>query len=528
MLEHDPRWRDANQLAAQRRWADAAALLEAVAADHAGVALAWIALAQARGRVGQPRGEHAAAMRAAALGPGRWSEAIALARLLLAQHEVPALAALSSALATRADEAKPAQLLEIAQLVGQADLHDEALRWAGLALAREPGAPAYFLRGTTRQFLGDLAGAREDLERAIAAAPHFAHAHWRLSAMAGDDPAGGPARVQRLRTQQARVPRGSELDVHFSFALYAELEALGRHDEAWEALARGNRDRRAQLRYSPADDAALFSAIRAACDARFVSGPGFAGEGPRPVFIIGLFRSGTTVLEQMLAGHPDVADGGESLAFTACLRRATDHRGPELLDPETLRRAASLDYAALGADFMAGSAWRASGRRLWTEKLPPNFLNAGLIARALPGARFIHMQRPAMDVCFSNLRQLYAQFAPWCYDQAELADYYLGYRGLMDHWREVLGERLLDVAHADLVADPEAQMRRVLAHCGLDWDPRVLDLGAREGAVSTASATQVRAGLRAPSAPAWHAYRRHLGVLEQRLGAPDATPAAGG
>jgi len=518
MLENDPRWRDANQLAGQRRWAEAADLLDAVAADHAGVALAWIALAQARGRAGQPRGEHAAAMHAAALGAGRWPEAIALARLLLAQHEVPALAALSTALAAVAAQASPAQLLEIAQLTGQADLHDDALRWAGLALQREPGPPAYFLRGTTRQFLGDLAGAREDLERAIAGAPHFAHAHWRLSAMAADDPAGAPARVQRMRAQQPRVPRGSELDVYFSFALYAELEAMGRYEDAWAALARGNRDRRAQLRYAPQDDRALFEALRRTCDAGFVQGPGHAGDGPRPIFIIGLFRSGTTVLEQLLAGHPDVADGGESLAFTACLRRAIDHRGPELLDPEALRRAATLDFDALGGAFLAGSAWRAGGRRAWTEKLPPNFLNAGLIARALPSARFIHMQRPAMDVCFSNLRQLYAQFAPWCYDPGELADYYRGYHGLMAHWREGLGDRLLDVAHADLVADPEAQMRRVLAHCGLDWDPRVLALESREGAVSTASATQVRAGLRVGGTPAWHRYRDHLGVLRQRLG----------
>ena len=127
------------------------------------------------------------------------------------------------------------------------------------------------------------------------------------------------------------------------------------------------------------------------------------------------------------------------------------------------------------------------------------------------------MRRAPMDVCFSNLRTLFGQIAAYSYDQREMAAYHRGYAALMAHWRDVLGDRLLDIDHPELVASPEPTMRRVLAHLGLDWDPRVLDLAARGGAVSTASAAQIRTGLRRDPQPAWLPYRAHLDPLADAL-----------
>lgn len=464
---------------------------------------------------------HAAVMAAAAAGaPGDWPRALALARQLCAFHEVRALAALADALRPRAGEASAAELVELADRLGHEDLHAAALDWLQLAVARDPAyAPAWYLRGSTRLFLGDLDGAREDLERAIALVPHFAHAHWRLSQLRAQDPAGARARVERLLAERARVDPGTEHDIHFSHALFAELHDLGEHDAAWQALERGARAKRATLRYDAEDDRRLFAAIRALCDAEFVAGPGHAGDGePVPVFIVGLFRSGTTLLERILGGHSQVAEGGESPGFIARLRLAAGLRGRDQPDEALLASMAGIDWPALGADFMADSSWRARGRACWTEKLPSNFLNVGLIARALPRARFVHMHRAPMDVCFSNLRMLYGGLAPYSYDQAELAAYHHGYVELMAHWRGLLGDRLLDVAHADLARDPEREARRVLAHCGLAFEPQVLAVERRGGAVSTASAAQVRGGIRAPSAPEWSPYRDRLQPLEAALG----------
>jgi tetratricopeptide (TPR) repeat protein len=520
MEADDALWRQGNTEAARRNWPAAAACFRAHAGQRPDDAASWIALAKAEGLAGHPRREHAATARALACATPAWPLALALARQLQAQHEVRALEALAARLWPRAADAPVDSLVELADLLGQADAHAAALPWLDAALAREPAsAPAFYLRGTTQLFLGDFAAARADLAQAIALAPHFAHAHWRLSELRAHDREGAPARIARLQAAREQVAPGSEHDIHFSFALHGELHDASRHDEAWAALERGCSAKRARLRYDAAADQRLFDALPRRCHAGFIDGPGHEGrDEPMPVFIVGLFRAGSTVLERLLSGHSQLADGGESRQFSACLRVAADYRPAGLLDEEMLQRAAGLDFAALGADFMARSAWRARGRAGWTEKLPSNLLNVGLIARALPRARFVHVFRPAMDACFSNLRQLYGDICRYSYDQRELAAYWHGQHALAAHWRSVLGERWLDLAHADLLRDPEAQLRRVLAHLCLDYEPGLLDFAGRGGAVSTASASQVRGGLRAPSPPDWLPYREALRPLAEALG----------
>ena len=514
-------WLEANALATARDWAGAANAYARLAEAMPGDAAAWIGLAKARARAGGYRDMHAATMRAHAAGPRGWPHALALARLLRDLHDTRALAELSAALAAQADHASVDHLVALADLLGDEDLHRDALAWLDRAVIREPEhAPARYVRGSTRLFLGDMAGARDDLEHAVAAAPHFAHAHRRLSQLRAQDADGARARIARLRAERARVAPGSEHDIHFSHALFDELHDFGEHAAAWPELERGMRAKRATLRYDIGDDLRLLEAIRHRCDAGFVAGtghdPGSAAQAP--VFIVGLFRSGSTVLERMLGGHPAVAEGGESMGFAAALRLAADHRGRGLVDSGLLARLDRVDWPALGRNFLEANAWRAHGRALWTEKLPSNALLLGCIARALPRARFIHTARAPMDVCFSNLRMLYGGFARWSYDQRELAAWHQAHAALMSHWREVLGPRLLDVRHDELLRDPQATMHRVLGHLGLAFDPAVLKPERSGGAVATASAAQVRSGLRAPRAPDWLPYRDHLGPLAAGLG----------
>lgn len=514
-------WMQANALAMAGDWDGAAEAYARLAEAAPGDAAAWIGLAKARGRAGRYRDMHAAAMRAHAAGPRSWPHALALARLLRELHEPRALTELSVALAAQADQAGVGDMVALADLLGAEDLHEAALAWLDRAVAREPGhAPARYVRGSTRLFLGDMAGARDDLDRAIATTPHFAHAHRRLSQLRAQDRDGARARIERMREERARVAPGSEHDIHFSHSLFDELHDLREYEAAWPELERGMRAKRATLDYDVGDDLRLLEAIRERCDAGFVAGPGHepaAGVRP-PVFIVGLFRSGSTVLERMLGGHPALAEGGESMGFAAALRLAADRRGRGLVDAGLLERLDTIDWPALGRDFLEANAWRARGRAGWTEKLPTNSLLLGFIARALPEARFIHTWRAPMDVCFSNLRMLYGGSARWSYNQRELAAWHQGHAALMAHWREALGPRLLDVGHDDLRRDPEATMRRVLAHLDLDFDPAVLTPERGGGAVSTASAAQVRSGLRGPRPPDWLPYRDHLGPLAAGLG----------
>src|SRR5690606_1966476 len=166
--------------------------------------------------------------------------------------------------------------------------------------------------------------------------------------------------------------------------LFDELHDLGEYDAAWPELERGMRAKRATLQYDVAEDLRLLEAIRDRCDAGFIAGQGDAPDtdGRAPVFIIGLFRSGSTVLERMLGGHPAVAEGGESMGFAAALRLAADHRGRGLVDAGLLERLEAIDWPALGRAFLEANAWRAHGRETWTEKLPTNALLLGCIARA--------------------------------------------------------------------------------------------------------------------------------------------------
>lgn len=511
--------RAAGARAAARDWEQAAQLLAQAAELQPDDAATSYALAKALENGGHVRASHAAAMAAQAAGPVKWTHAIALARLLRQWHEVRALRALAVSMQAWSGQAPVEEMMELADMLSREDLHEESGDWLERVLARAPDhAPAFYLRGTSRLYLGRMQDARADLERAIALAPDFAHAHWRLTELRAGDRDGAAARVRRLREARDRAALGSDADIHFSHALFNELHDLGEHDAAWEALERGNRGKRATLRYDVAADRALLAEIAAVCDARFVAGEPHDGRQapPTPLFIVGMFRSGTTLLEHLLAGHPDIADAGESGGFFARLRLAADHAGP--LSAGFLQAAAHIDAKALGADFMASQGWRARGRPFWTEKLPANVLLAGFIARALPHARFVHMRRPAMDVCFSNLRMLYGRICAYSYDQHELAEYYRSYVALTEHWRQVLGDRWLDVDHADLVAAPEATMRRVLAHCGLPFDSAVLAVSDRTGAVSTASATQVRQGIRKSDVPAWWPYRDTLRPLAEALG----------
>lgn len=514
---------EANALAARRDWPAAADRFRRLAQRDPADAAALVALARAEALCGHHRASHAAAMAAAAAAPRQWPHALALARLLCRLHAVPALVALADDWLPRAGDAPPADLVDMADLLGHEDAHAEALPWLDLALARDPGfAPAHYVRGSTRLFFGDMDGARDDLERAIALAPHFAHAHWRLSELRPRDETEARARVHRLRAARDGVDPGSEHDIHVSHALFAELHRLGDHDAAWQALERGMRAKRASFAYDVGDDLRLMRDIAIRCDAGFVAGDGHpdGDGGPAPVFIVGMFRSGTTLMERVLGGHPEVAEGGETMGFAAALRRAVDHRGRGVIDQDTLQRLDAVDWPALGAGYLAAESWRAHGRRYWTEKLPSNFQLLGLVARALPRARFVHMRRAPMDVCFANLRMLYGGFCRYSYDQREIAAFHHGYEALMAHWRTVLGPRLLEVSLADLTGAPEREARRVLAHCGLDWDPTVLDIAARAGAVSTASAAQVRDAIRAPAEAAWQPYRQHLQVLSDALDVP--------
>ena len=405
-------------------------------------------------------------------------------------------------------------LLGYAAQLSYMNMQEAALTHLDEARRADPRYPPTLLsRGQVLTYLGRIDEAAAEFERCIAIAPQIGQAHWFLAhvrkATADDN------HLPRLRAQLARAGLPPQEEVSLAFALHKELDDLGEHESAWQALQRACTAKRASLRYDANDSIRLADALVAMP----TSTPEVksASPGPTPVFIVGMHRSGTTLLEQLLDASPDVRGVGELYDFTSAMRYATDRHCRGVIDAGLVARAAGVDFAAVGRRYLAGMSWRLGGERFFTDKLPSNFLNIGFICQALPQARILHMVRDPMETCFSNLRELFSDANPYSYDQEELAGYFLQYRRLMAHWHARFPGRILDVDYAELTRDPEATMRRVAAFCGLDYLPAMSDPRNSGRAVATASAVQVRQGVVRRETPKWAAYAEYLHPLADAL-----------
>jgi tetratricopeptide (TPR) repeat protein len=411
----------------------------------------------------------------------------------------------------------PARQMQLASSLGAIGAAELAEQVAAQMRKRAPNHPATLLtEGYLATHRGDFVAAEAALERGIAVEPRLAMAHWLLSRLRsyGSDDHHLP-RLHKLVADPVLTPADAALA---GFALHKELHDSGDHAAAWRALERACAHKRRITPYDEPAMMALFDRLEAQTAGAIAAAP--APDAPTPIFIVGMHRSGTTLLERMLGRHPQVEDCGETYRFTAQLRAAADHQCRGVLDERILERSERFDHAAIGRGYVASCGWRlGAGKTHFTEKLPSNFLALGLIKRALPRARFLHMQRDPLDTCLSNLRELFSDACAYSYDQQELGRYYLRYRRLMAHWHALYPGEILDVRYEDLVADPLAQARRVLDYCGLPWRDDVVDVAAHTGVVTTASAVQVRSPIHGRSVGAWRAYAEELAPLRAILGA---------
>lgn len=407
-------------------------------------------------------------------------------------------------------------LVRLVAELGPAGMYGQAWSCLSMAEGLEPTHPALGrMRATLQMVSGDLESATASLRRLLESNPRpDGQLRWMLSLQSPETAqAERDAQVLAERLQD-RAAAGED-EAFLAFALHNTLHSLGRYDEAWTALTRGCAAKRALVPYHRDRQLAMFRMLQ---DMPRLQPSWAARHGePAVVFVVGMHRSGTTLLERMLAGHSDIVDGGESYAFSAALRQATDHYCPTVLDHEVIRRISAQDLAGVGSQYAEYARWKSDGRGWLTEKLPSNFLNLGFILAAMPSARILHMRRDPLDTCFSNLRTYFSNAAAYSYGQAELAEYYRHYLALMEHWHVMWPGRILDVDYQALVEQPEQQIRRVAGFCGFDFQPSLLEVGRREGAVATASVADVRRGIRKDRGGQWRHYAAHLGPLIEGL-----------
>jgi tetratricopeptide (TPR) repeat protein len=393
------------------------------------------------------------------------------------------------------------------------------------ALELSPDDPRIlFNRAAVCRFLGELAQAEEDYDRVIRLDPEDWEAYKNRSDLRVQTAQRN--HIAELESVLARrhPPWGGE--VALRYALAKECEDLRLHARAFEHLARGAGLRREHLRYDVATDEQTAGWIIEAFGALPAIPPPAAGHSPvppaeAPIFIVGLPRSGSTVVDRVLDCHPDVSSAGELPCFTQALvdavPRASDGGPPSRR--QLIARAAELDFAALGRDYLrrARAAGAATGR--FTDKMPLNYLYCGLIRRALPHARIVHVTRSPMAACYAMYKTLFNEGYPFSYDQAELGRYYAAYRRLMTFWHSRLPGAILEVRYEALVSDQEGETRRLLQFCGLSWHEACLDFHANPAPVTTASAAQVRRPLYDSAIVQWRHYGAQLAPLAQALAA---------
>jgi tetratricopeptide (TPR) repeat protein len=383
-------------------------------------------------------------------------------------------------------------------------------------------------RGILLVELGRLDEAIQSIKQAIALAPQRIRSYYNLTLFSKTRPGDSHiAAMESLARDMPSLSEGEQIDLNF--ALGKVFADLGDYERAFPRLSVGNALKRKQMRYHEATALELLARTRRAFPAALIRpGEGRGDPSDIPVFVIGMPRSGTTLVEQILASHPSVHGAGEIKDFQKAAVALGAHGENALRFPEAGAALPDEEISRLGADYVARLRAMAPTATRIVNKTPENFRFLGLIHKALPNARIIHARRDPVDTCVSCFSQCFFEEVPYAYDLGELGRYYRAYEALMAHWRETLPQgSILEVQYEDVVADLEGQARRIVAHCGLDWDQACLDFHQSERSVRTASVTQVRQPIYKNSIGRWRAYEEFLGPLLAELEASTVAPPQG-
>jgi tetratricopeptide (TPR) repeat protein len=371
--------------------------------------------------------------------------------------------------------------------------------------------------------LGRTQEAVESYRAAASTRPDYGDAYWSLANL----------KTYRFTDEELARMRGLEAAAatrvvdrfHLCFALGKALEDRGQYAESFRYYERGNALKRSQCRYKPSfmdQNAALQAEV---CTAEFFAArQGVGCPSNEPIFIVGLPRSGSTLIEQILASHSQVEG---TLELAEIPRLVAQLQGKESVDsapryPGILTRLNADEFRRFGERYLADTRVYRHGKPRFIDKMPNNFRHLGLIHLILPNARIIDARREPMACCFSNFKQLFASGQEFTYSLEDIAHYYRSYVRLMAHWDAVLPGKVLRVQHEDLVADLEGNVRRILGFCGLEFEPACLEFYKTTRSVRTASSEQVRQPIYREGLDQWRNFEPWLGPLREALG--DSTP----
>ena len=388
--------------------------------------------------------------------------------------------------------------------------YDDALAAYKKALEKSPKHPGA-LSGLahTLKTVGKQDESIEVYRRCIAANPYFTETYWSLANLKTFRFTDEEVQSMEKLLEHPDIP--DESVIHLSNALGYHYEGMKEYDRAFAAFDKCNTTKRQLEYYDPVETEFLYDLMIEVFDREFVKrAPARDQHEVRPIFIIGLPRSGSTLLEQILASHSQVEGTHELSDLARIVREIPARLKTRQVYPACLAQADAAFIADLGQEYMDRTLKFRSGRPYFTDKNPNNFVHVGLVHVALPGAVFINARRHPLDSCLGSFKQMFAKGQTFSYDLADIGEYYLQYERLMEHWNNVLPGKVLDVHYEDVVANVDEQVRRILDHCDLPFEEQCVRFHETDRAVKTASSEQVRQPIYSSSVNLWRNYEKHL------------------
>jgi tetratricopeptide (TPR) repeat protein len=406
---------------------------------------------------------------------------------------------------------------ELAFFFSQIKAWRDAALWFKKATELAPEKAVYHYNlATMLRIVGDLKGAEQALDKALELNPGDGEAqHLRSSLRSQSD---SHNHIAELKQQLQKTALEPKQQVHLHYALAKELEDLQRYAESFAVLKQGADLRRVHLNYDVRRDQAIMQKIAQVFSKQQLqqkAGSGYTSA--EPIFILGMPRTGSTLIERMLGSHSQVSMAGELNNFSQAMMaqiRALGQPGNIL---EAIQLSAELDFTALGESYIHSTRPDTGHKAHFIDKLPLNFLYIGLIKLALPNAKIIHVQRDPMDTCYAIYKHLFTHAYPFSYKLDELGQYYQAYQQLMAHWQRVLPGSILELSYEQLVSKPQTALKSVLEYCNLDWQAECLHFDRNTDASTTGSAAQIRQRLYTSSVGKWRHYKQQLAELEKRL-----------
>jgi tetratricopeptide (TPR) repeat protein len=424
-----------------------------------------------------------------------------LARCLLQAGQTAEAKAIAMAIALRALREGNATVLEslgtLFFLLGDSR---RALPLLDKAKEQQPGqASLLYTRAKALKACDRLADAEADLEACLAIEPDNAQAHWQLADLRRWDEDRN--HVERLQALLRLPPSGHPEADLLAYALFKELDDLDRCAAAWPVLEGALATRRARQRFDPTKGRELFDLARTGFQANFLATSSAVVEGPTPIFLVGMPRSGITLMEGILGRHSHIRTTGMQTHFLQIYAQMCGQKSSRELEQSLFDPATDVDFAELGRRFLAAHAPHPEGKPLFVENQPMNFLFLACVCRALPNARILHMQRDAVDAGFSLLSRPEREFGPPVFDPLELAEGHLAYQRLFEHWCQLIPDNIFEVQYESLVEKPEMVLRVMFAFLGLRYEPGVL---------AGVSMHRERIGR-------WQRYAQPLAAMRERL-----------